>query len=763
MHVRFWGTRGSIPTPGNRTTIFGGNTSCVEIRTNDQTTLILDCGTGIRELGLDILRRPKPHRIHLLIGHTHWDHIQGFPFFAPAFVAGTELNIYGSSAFQRSLEDSLSGQMQYSYFPVKLHDLASRLHYTELEEGFFRIGGVLVQTQYLNHTAPTIAYRITSDGATAVYVTDHEPFWNAPGAGIHHPGDQRHVEFLNGADLVIHDAQYTTEEYRTKLGWGHSTAQYATDVAAAAGVARLALFHHDPTHDDDAIRRMEQEQRARVAAIGSSLDVFSAAESMELELVGNGRKWPVAEYSALGRRPISGCRVMVVTDHPADIAAIEHVLADEELVTTSASDGRTALALAARASPDLVIIDSSLLDVGAASVVQSLRTLVEKPELPVLVLTEESEGADALHNAETTAMDYVARPFSPPMLRTRVRAWLSRTLPIAASPVRPVFSEPPKIQMPMPPHPVQQVLTHNVSLGTLVELLASVPLFSTSTPEQLGKLASHAAEHSYLSGHVIIRQDDSAIAAYATISGRVRVLETVPDSLVEKFVAELGPGEIFGELGVLRDRPRSATVITIEPTRCVAIPAEDFLSVLEDSKEMCLSLLRVVAGRLYDAHRLLGRHAPDALTGLPGRRAFHELYRRLAADARRRESSILMLVVDVLHLKEINDRYGYSVGDNVLRTVADALVESSRDTDLVARCGADEFAVLLLEATEKDAETIINRVRQKCHTLAIYRGLPLAVECRMGFCVTAEPPDTAEELIRLADENMQQQRSRRAT
>src|SRR6185295_10081338 len=250
------------------------------------TTIVLDCGTGIRELGLDMLKRPGPRRVHLLIGHTHWDHIQGFPFFTPAFVPGTELNIYGSSAFQRSLEDSLSGQMQYSYFPVKLHDLASRLHYTELEEGFFRIGDVLVETQYLNHTAPTIAYRITADGATVAYVTDHEPFWNSPGPTFHHPGDQRHIEFLKGADLVIHDAQYTNEEYRTKLGWGHSTVDYATDVALAAGVVRLALFHHDPTHDDEAIKRMEDTQRARVTAAGSALDVFSAAEGMDFEVSG---------------------------------------------------------------------------------------------------------------------------------------------------------------------------------------------------------------------------------------------------------------------------------------------------------------------------------------------------------------------------------------------------------------------------------------------------------------------------------------------
>src|SRR5262249_47659982 len=192
MHVRFWGTRGSIPTPGHRTALYGGNTSCVEVRTRDGTQLILDCGTGIRLLGLEMLRRPSPQRIHLLIGHTHWDHIQGFPFFTPAFVPSTELNIYGSAPFSPKFGKLLCGQMQYSYCPVKLQDVTSRIHYTELEEGFFRIGEILVETQYLNHTAPTIGFRISADGATVAYITDHEPFWNSSGPDFHHPGDQRH-------------------------------------------------------------------------------------------------------------------------------------------------------------------------------------------------------------------------------------------------------------------------------------------------------------------------------------------------------------------------------------------------------------------------------------------------------------------------------------------------------------------------------------------------------------------------------------------
>ena len=343
MLVRFWGTRGSIPTPGFRTSIYGGNTSCVEVRTADGTTIVLDCGSGIRLLGLDVLQRTGPYCLNLLIGHTHWDHIQGFPFFTPAFLPGTELNIYGAAAFQRSLEDSLSGQMQYSYFPVKLHELVSRLHYTELEEGFFRIGNVLVETQYLNHTAPTIAYRISADGASIAYVTDHEPFWNSPGPEFHHPGDQRHIEFLRGADLVIHDAQYTAEEYRTKLGWGHSPADYATDIAVAAGAARLALFHHEPGHDDHAIKRIEDSQRLRAATMDSSVDVFAAAEGMEFEVTGKGKEKAVTEYSALERRPITGRHILVVTSHNDDIVALERVLPDDGLLITPVRDGRSAI------------------------------------------------------------------------------------------------------------------------------------------------------------------------------------------------------------------------------------------------------------------------------------------------------------------------------------------------------------------------------------------------------------------------------------
>jgi diguanylate cyclase (GGDEF)-like protein len=705
-------------------------------------------------LGLDLLRRKGPHRIHLLIGHTHWDHIQGFPFFTPAFLPGTELNIYGSATFQRSLENSLSGQMQYSYFPVKLDDLASRIHYTELEEGFFRIGEVLVETQYLNHTAPTIAYRITSDGATVAYITDHEPFSNSPGPALTHPGDQRHIQFLRNADLVIHDAQYTNEEYRTKVGWGHSPADYATDVAMAAGAAKLALFHHDPIHDDDAVKQIEETQRERAAAAGSSLDVFAAAEGMEIQVTGKKPGKTISDVSALDRRPIAGGRVLIVTGHAEDISAIEQILPDDGLLLTNAPDGHQALHAAQRNPPDLVIINSKLADGDGGSFIQSLRTLTEKPDLPVILLTEDRNGSESLYSAESVATDYLARPFSPPMLRTRVRAWLARTIGTTAPP---------------PPNAAadRQGLRYtdtkeDLAAGSLSELLKQMPLFISLNSEQQSRLLERASEQTFPPGHVVIRQEDADGSAYAIVSGRVRVLESVPDSPVELFLGELGAGEVFGELGVLRERPRTASIVTLERTRCIVIPAPDFLEILKGSREMSMALLRVLAGRLYEADRLLARHAPDPLTGLPGRRAFHELYQRLTAGSKRRGTGVLLLLLDVVHLKDINDRFGYSVGDDVLRTVADSLLESSRSTDLVARYGGDEFTVLLIEAGAKDVALIVNRVRQKLQQLVVYRNLPLNVECRIGYSVSKQPPDTPDELLRLADEDMQSKRSTQA-
>src|SRR5919204_616064 len=212
MHVRFWGTRGSLATPGQTTLRYGGNNSCVEVRTDDGTLLIFDCGTGARALGVSLLKSAdSPIRGSILLGHSHWDHIQGFPFFGPIFVPGNEFTIYAPTGGDRKLAEVLAGQMEYTYFPVSLDQLQASIEFHDLGEDTFQVGEITVRTQYLNHTALTLGYRVSVGGMAVVYATDHEPhapvFWHTdPASGqrsVVHQGDQRHVEFLAEADLVI--------------------------------------------------------------------------------------------------------------------------------------------------------------------------------------------------------------------------------------------------------------------------------------------------------------------------------------------------------------------------------------------------------------------------------------------------------------------------------------------------------------------------------------------------------------------------------
>ncbi len=753
MYVRFWGTRGSIASPGEGTARYGGNTSCVEVRAGDGTVIVLDCGTGARELGLHLVRTmPSPMRLHLFIGHTHWDHIQGFPFFVPAFLPGSELNVYAPLGFQQSLEEAMAGQMEYSYFPVKLRDLRSRIHFTELEEGFFRVGDVLVETQYLNHTAPTIAYRMSSGGATVAYVTDHEPFWKSEDGVLHHPGDQRHISFMRGADLVVHDAQYTHEEYANRLGWGHSTIEYATDVALAAGVKRLALFHHDPGHDDLEMDRLEADARRRVKECGGVLDVFAAREGLELQVSGSNRAVPVAEISALRRRLIAGARVLVVTPDEVLVASIEEALAEDGMVALPVPDMHAALTRGTEHLPDLAIVDTGLPVGDGADLIPAFRARMGRANFPVILLAERPE-VTALHRPEIGATDYLAKPYSPPMLRARVRAWLARTLVAYTETAPPSAVEAPVV--------LEDARDDRGATQTLLaSMLASVPLFRPLTPAQLNALVAQATEQVYPAGHVITRQGEPPQFLWVLLSGRVRVVEATTDGQAEMLLGEIGKSEVFGELGILRDQPRSATVIAVERTHCLVLRHAEFVAALNESVPLANGLLRVVASRLYDADRKLARYAPDPLTGLNSRRALHEQYRRIAAGARRRKSGLLLLALDVLHLKAINDGFGYTLGDEVLRTVADALTEATRTTDIVARYGGDEFAVLLLDAMPKDVDIILARVRDKLGALATQRRLPVTVECTPGIAWSHNPPETVEEFLREADRDMHERKAR---
>jgi len=312
MRVRFWGTRGSIATPGSDTNFFGGNTSCVELTTANGDLLIFDCGTGARRLAAELMAQGKKAiNSNILLGHTHWDHIQGFPFFSPAFVKGNSVAIYGPEGSRGSLHEVLAGQMEFTYFPIELNQLPAAITYHDLTEGIHTIGGARVATQFLNHPAMTVGYRVEADGVAVVYLVDHEPFsdelWRAgaePGRieSILHDGDRRHAKFMADADLVIHDAQYTPEEYGPKKTWGHSTYDYVVQIAAAAGVRQVALTHHDPSHNDHFVADIERKARTLALQRGTGLDVFCAYEGCELVLEPRSTLKPFVT-AAPSRRP----------------------------------------------------------------------------------------------------------------------------------------------------------------------------------------------------------------------------------------------------------------------------------------------------------------------------------------------------------------------------------------------------------------------------------------------------------------------------
>ncbi|HKJ67750.1 MAG TPA: MBL fold metallo-hydrolase [bacterium] len=304
MRVKFWGVRGSIATPGPATIKYGGNTSCVEVGINDYV-LVLDAGTGIRLLGLDLLRRHSNSRIHLLISHPHWDHIQGLPFFLPAFRDGYELSIYGHESKDQELEKTLANQMDPLYFPVQLGDLSAKLNFNKVDEGSFYIEDVRIDTMFLNHPGYNLGYRITYQEKSLVYATDNQPFGQSRVLGMwateeyfeqiknrqfpylhlnHEDPDQRIIDFARDADLLIHDAQYTTSELGAKSDWGHSSYVFATEVAANANVKSLILFHHDPEHSDAIVNKMEKQAQSLLHKTNPEISCQAAYEGLEIKM-----------------------------------------------------------------------------------------------------------------------------------------------------------------------------------------------------------------------------------------------------------------------------------------------------------------------------------------------------------------------------------------------------------------------------------------------------------------------------------------------
>lgn len=297
--IRFWGVRGSIATPGPDTVRYGGNTTCVEVRVGPDI-IVLDAGTGIRLLGEQLRREAagKPINVQLLLTHTHWDHIQGLPFFGPIHDSGNSVTVMGYEGARQSLLKTLSAQMDSTFFPISLDQLAGGVTVRELHTLEFRAGRVPVQASFMHHPGVTLGYRLCTPGGGVVFMPDTEilpyPRPRPMAVPVEKNDDdtedfnsyknQLLAEFARGAELLICDAQYTAEEYERRVGWGHSCIDDTVQLALQARVKRLILFHHDPTHDDVTIDRMVEHARRLVVQSDGQLQIDAAAEGMEIEL-----------------------------------------------------------------------------------------------------------------------------------------------------------------------------------------------------------------------------------------------------------------------------------------------------------------------------------------------------------------------------------------------------------------------------------------------------------------------------------------------
>lgn len=281
MKIKFWGVRGSIPCPGPQTMKYGGNGACIQLTVDNRNEIIIiDAGSGVRELGNSLIKHelPKgPLKISIYLSHTHWDHIMGFPYFVPIYIPGSQLKVFGPVSFEdEPLEDVVGGQMKYRYFPINIGELAAEIEYKRLrEEPKIDLGGGLrMTTKILNHPITALGYRFEYKGKIFCTCYDHEPYRNLFITDPEHPeydeamayeGEEVAKEqnlavedFFKGADLLVHDSQYTKEEYQSKIGWGHSTFEHAIASANRAGVKKLILFHHDPDRTDDQIDELSK-------------------------------------------------------------------------------------------------------------------------------------------------------------------------------------------------------------------------------------------------------------------------------------------------------------------------------------------------------------------------------------------------------------------------------------------------------------------------------------------------------------------------
>ena len=281
--LRFWGTRGSIPSPGPLTARYGGNTTCFEVRAGEQR-VIFDAGSGIRQLGLDLLSRGGSYQ-HIFLTHFHWDHIQGFPFFPPLYRPDIDLKIVGPKQNNIDVRSLFAGQMGPIYFPVPFSAVAAKMSFDHLNEGTWELDGIHLRTLRVRHPSWVVGYRIEVGNRVICFIPDDEV--DGEGYDVAPGWRERLVEFIHGADLLIHDSMYTDEEYPSRLGWGHSTFSQSIRLAEEGEVKRLLFFHHDPERTDAEMDGIVGRARDEAMARGCTLSMDAAAEGSDFLLEEN--------------------------------------------------------------------------------------------------------------------------------------------------------------------------------------------------------------------------------------------------------------------------------------------------------------------------------------------------------------------------------------------------------------------------------------------------------------------------------------------
>lgn len=279
MVIRCWGARGSVPVSGAQYVAYGGDTTCIEIRTREDEIIIIDAGSGIRRLGNDLVQKKRWH-YHMIFTHAHWDHILGFPFFKPVYRPGTCLHIYGCPMAQDSIKGMISKTMEAPYFPISFKDLKADISFHEPCENPFSLGSVKVTPIPLSHPNQGFGYKFTEDGKSFVFLTDNELSFRHPG-GLE---PEEYAAYCQGADLLIHDAEFTAEEYSTTRSWGHTAYQDAVDLALRARVKRLGLFHHNQERSDAALEDLVDNCRQMIAKQAVPLECLALSQEMEIQL-----------------------------------------------------------------------------------------------------------------------------------------------------------------------------------------------------------------------------------------------------------------------------------------------------------------------------------------------------------------------------------------------------------------------------------------------------------------------------------------------